>query len=125
MWNTVRTFLSGVVVASVLAVVSLLISPACAGSTKSPTSPASACQTNNTATVTFENRSASGLTYSVVWDGSTWTTLAPSVKSAEYTVAAGVQHTLTFKIANSNELACSTSTPTLAQCSSANYWCTK
>ncbi len=127
MRRSVRTVLSGGILASALAVAFLLISSAC-GSTNSsstPTAPsAPACQVNNTATVSFENRSTSNTTYSVVWDGSTKTTLAPSVKSDAYTVAAGVQHTLVFRIANSANNACSPSTPTLAQCSSQTYWCT-
>ena len=111
-----------------LALVVCVAALSCGGTTSSPTTPTtptvSACQSNNTATVTFENRSASNKTYTVVWDGSNLTTLAPTQKSQAYTVAAGVQHTLTFKVTNSSALACSTSSPTLAQCSSNNYWCT-
>ena len=125
MSKTLRTLLSGTGVAFILAVGALVVSAACGASPSEPSEPAKPlCQVNNTATVTFENRSANNSTYAVVWDGSTWTTLAPSVKSAEFTVAAGIQHTLTFKIANSSNNACTTSTPTLAQCSSNNYWCT-
>jgi hypothetical protein len=88
-----------------------------------PTPVVPACQKNNTATITFENRSTSNATYTVLWDGSTWTTLAPTVKSQEYTVAASIQHTLVFRVSNTGSNACTPSTPTLAQCSSSSYWC--
>lgn len=80
------------------------------------------CVVNNTAEVQFSNRSSSS-TYTVVWDGSVWTTLAPGVTSSTYTVAAG-SHTLEFRYSNSNTAACTASTPVLAQCSSMVYWCT-
>lgn len=79
------------------------------------------CAVNSTAQVQFSNRSASS-TYSVVWDGSVVTTLAPGVTSEFFTVAAG-DHTLAFKYSNSANLACTESTPNLAQCSSMVYWC--
>ncbi len=128
MSKILRTLLSGVGVA---AVISVLMSVACGSADSTPTQPTKpttpsvpACQLNNTATVTFENRSSSNTTYSLIWDGSTLTTLAPSVKSESYTVAAGVQHTMVFRIANSSNNACTPSTPTLAQCTSSTYWCT-
>ena len=110
-----------------LLVVLFAVAWSCGGSDNStPTtpSPQPACQVNNTAQVTFENRSNSNTTYTVLWDGSTLTTVSPGQKTSEYTVAAGVQHTLTFRVANSNQNACTPSTPTLAQCSTHNYWCT-
>lgn len=81
------------------------------------------CEVNNTAIVTFSNKSASS-TYAVLWDGSIITTLAPGETSESYTVSAGIQHTLLFRYSNSTTAACSQSTPTLAQCSSINYFCT-
>lgn len=83
-----------------------------------------ACQTNNTAEISFENRSNSNTTYYVLWDGSNLLTLAPGQKSDPRTVAAGVQHTLVFRISNTNSNACTPSTPTLPQCSSNTYSCT-
>jgi hypothetical protein len=80
------------------------------------------CVVNNTAIVQFSNRST-GSTYSIVWDGSVMTTLAPGVNSQTYTVAAGA-HTLEFKLSNGSTSACTPSTPVLAQCSSMVYWCT-
>ncbi len=102
-----------------------LASSACGTSDPvAPTPPAPpACQTNNTATVSFENRSA-GTTHTIVWDGSTVMTLGPGGKSGSpMVVAAGVTHTLSFRIANSSNLACTTSYPTLAQCTGQTYWC--
>jgi hypothetical protein len=82
------------------------------------------CEKNNTAQVRFVNKTGSSTTYSVVWDGSTLTTVAPGATSDYYTVAAG-QHTLHFMIANSTSEACTQSTPNLAKCTSMEYWCTK
>jgi hypothetical protein len=81
------------------------------------------CEANNTAKVRFINKTGSSLTYSVVWDGSTLTTLGPGQTSEYYEVAAG-EHKLHFMIANGGE-ACTESSPVLAQCSSMEYWCTK
>lgn len=82
------------------------------------------CEANNTAKVRFINKTGTSQTYSVIWDGSTITTIGPGATSDYFTVAAG-QHTLLFKIANSSQEACSISTPNLAVCSSMEYWCTK
>ncbi|MCD6063520.1 MAG: Tenascin domain [Flavipsychrobacter sp.] len=83
------------------------------------------CEANNTAKVRFQNKTGTSLTYEVVWDGSTITTVGPGSTSDYYTVAAG-HHTLHFKIANSGgQEACTQSTPNLAVCSSMEYWCTK
>jgi hypothetical protein len=82
------------------------------------------CEANQTAQVRFVNKTGTSQTYSVLWDGSVITTVAPGATSSYYTVAAG-QHTLLFKIANSNTEACTQSTPVLLACSSMEYWCTK
>lgn len=88
-----------------------------------PSTPSTpACQTNNTATIAFENRSTTGLTYNVVWDGSTITSLTPGSKSQYYPVTAGVTHSLTFQKSN-GAAACTTSSPNLAQCYSYTYYC--
>ena len=78
------------------------------------------CQQNNTASVTFENRSNSS-TYDVIWDGSRIGSIGPGA-SISRTVAAG-QHTLVFKFSNTSNNACSQSTPNPAQCSSQTYSC--
>jgi len=75
------------------------------------------CQTNNTATVEFRNTSNTNTTYDIVWDGSKLTVVAPGQTSSKYTVAAGIQHTMVFKATNTNNNACTPSTPTFAQCS--------
>ena len=83
------------------------------------------CEANNTSQVRFENKSATNLTYSVIWDGLLMTTVAPGVTSQNFTVAAG-EHTLHFQIANSGgQPACTPSTPVLIVCNSHSYSCTK
>lgn len=82
------------------------------------------CEVNNTARVRFQNKTGSSLTYSVVWDGSTLTTLGPGQTSEYYTMSASA-HTLHFMVANSTQEACTQSTPVLAQCMDQEYWCTK
>ena len=105
----------------------VVVTTACAGGSDAPTPlvPAvvvPACQSNNTASVTFGNTSLNS-TYTVLWDGSTRVTLGPGQSSPVYTEAASVTHTLTFRFSNSTALACSTSTPTLAQCTSSTFTC--
>jgi hypothetical protein len=80
------------------------------------------CESRSTATLTIGNRSA-GSTYTVSWDGSTRVTLGPGQTSPEYTEAAGVAHTLVYKYSNSSQLACTTSFPTMAACSSHTFTC--
>lgn len=83
------------------------------------------CEVNNTSRVKFENKTGTSLTYSVVFDGSIITTLAPGASSEFFTVAAG-QHTLHFLIANSGgKEACTESTPVLIQCYDHPFYCTK
>lgn len=82
------------------------------------------CEVNNTARVRFTNKTGTSLTYSVVWDGSTLTTIGPGATTDYYTVSAG-PHTLHFMIANSTNEACTISTPVLTQCFDHEYWCTK
>jgi hypothetical protein len=110
-----------------LALVALAsIAAGCGGSSSTPTAPTPvlACQTNNTATALFQNRSATNLTYDVIWNGARLVSVSPGQDSATYTFAAGVPHTLVFRVTNSSTNACSPSTPTLAQCSSMFYSCT-
>ena len=83
---------------------------------------APACETNNTATTSFQNKSTTSSTYNVVLDGSTIVSyLAAGATSASSTVAAG-SHTIQFKLLNGNA-ACSPAYPSLAQCSSYSYSC--
>jgi hypothetical protein len=82
------------------------------------------CEEENTARVRFENKSGTSLTYTVVWDGVTMTTLSPGSVSEYFTVAAG-QHTMHFMIANSTNEACTVSEPVLLVCKDHSYYCTK
>lgn len=81
------------------------------------------CQINNTATVTIENRSAT-TSQTIVWDGVNLFTLTPGQVAAAMTVAAGVPHTLAFRVANTAVNACNQSAPVLAQCSRQTIFCT-
>ena len=105
--------------------VSLSVSLVLNSCSESPTAPTKqACETNNTAQITFENRYTSQ-SIDVVWDGSklSLSPLGPGQKSAEVTVSAGVSHTLLFRVAGTSTVACSQSSPNLSQCSTYNYWC--
>lgn len=81
-----------------------------------------ACQVNNTASLTFGNRSAATRQV-VVWDGIGIFTLAPGETSPPYTVVAGVPHTLVTRNAVTNALACSQASPVLVQCSNGGFTC--
>ena len=97
----------------------------CGVEDSTPTAPTvQACETNNTAQVKFQNKSNTNKTYDIIWDGSKVGTVAPGATSSTSTVAAGVQHTLVFKITNTNTEACTPSTPTPAKCTSQTYSCT-
>jgi hypothetical protein len=125
MWQKLRVVLTGALVAGPIA--ALAMSLACTNSsptTSTPTTTLQACLVDNTAKITFENRSTSNKTYDIVWDGSRIATLSPTQKSDTYTEAAGVTHSLQFKVTNSSQVACSTSHPVLVVCSAQNYWCT-
>lgn len=81
------------------------------------------CEKYNTATITFENRSVNNYTMDIYWDGVRLTTLAPWAKSQVYTVAAG-EHTMAFRISNSNRNACTVAYPVLVRCTAYAYFCT-
>ena len=89
-----------------------------------PPPPPLSCQTNNTAQVSFENRSNTNSTYDVIWDGANIFVVAPANTSPPITAAAGVQHILRFQFTNTQNLACNEGTPTLAQCSNRVFSCT-
>lgn len=108
-----------------LFLVGIVLVSAC-GSDSAPVAPTpvvEACQSNNTGTVYFQNRSTSNLTYDIVWDGSRLTTVAPGSDSQVYTFAANIQHTLRFQFTNTTLLACNASTPVLARCAATFYSC--
>lgn len=81
------------------------------------------CEANNTARVRFTNNSLTNVTYTIVWDGSTLTTVLPGQTTDYFTVAAA-QHTLHFMVSNGQE-ACTLSSPVLAQCMDYGYNCNK
>ena len=81
------------------------------------------CQKNNTSKVFFINKSTTGKSYDVVWDGSVFYTLLPNEQSDTMTVSAQIAHSLIFKVAGTNTIACSESNPILTQCGLHWYWC--
>ena len=97
----------------------------CNSTSSSPSAPSvPACQTNNTATVTFSNRSVSGRAYDVSLDGiSVVKSLLVGQDSAPQTVAAGSTHTIQFKFSDTGASACNPATPSYAQCSSNGISC--
>lgn len=110
----------------IAALVLVVLSASCGGKESAPAAPTPtpvpACQTNNTATVTFENRFTTG-TFDVIWDGAKLLTLSAGMKSQAITVAAGVGHSLVFQWTNTNTWACVPGTPVPGQCSSHVYYC--
>ncbi len=82
-----------------------------------------ACEVNNTGQMRFVNDSSSGKTYHIGLNGVRIETLAPGEESSFHTVASGKKHTLVFQVANSNSLACNTSTPIIAQCDRRVFSC--
>jgi hypothetical protein len=108
-----------------LLVVALLAS-ACGSQPVQPTPPppppVPACQANNTADVSFGNRSAS-TTQDIFWDGLRVATITPGTNSAARTVAAGVAHRLEVRITNTTLPACSASSPIPAVCATPIYTC--
>lgn len=84
-----------------------------------------ACRTNNTASVSFGNRSAT-TAHDVYWDGFRLFTLTPGQTSDPITVAAGVTHRLQPMIANTDDfdaIACNGSNHVLSQCERRTITC--
>lgn len=108
-----------------LIVLVALLAAGC-GSSSSPVAPTPVvptCQSQNTATVYFQNRSNSNLTYDIVWDGTKIATVAPGADSQVFTYAANIQHSMIFRFTNTSVLACNSSTPVLTTCAAAFYGC--
>lgn len=82
------------------------------------------CENNQTATVRFANFSNTNSTYDIIWNGAKVATVTPRDTTKRMTVAANVEHTLEFKITNTQDLACSGSNPVLSQCSARILSCT-
>lgn len=87
-----------------------------------PPPPVPLCQTNNTADVSFENRSRA-TTHTIFWDGLNVATIAPGQTSQRMTTAAGVAHRLETVIANTTLYACAPSQPVPIQCGDNVYTC--
>jgi hypothetical protein len=85
--------------------------------------PPPACQTNNTANVSFRNSSATGLTMDIRWDGVIIERLFAGQTGLSRAVSAGVAHTLVFVNAANGANACTPATPNLAQCTSSVIFC--
>lgn len=110
-----------------LALTALVLLAGCGGGNRdvapTPIAPSvPACQTNNTASVSFGNRSAN-TTQDIFWDGLKTATLAPGQTSAGLTSAAGTAHQLVFRITNTSTLACVTSNPVPIRCDVPVYTC--
>jgi len=82
------------------------------------------CEANGTGEITFGNNSNTNSTYDIIWDGAKIATIAPGQESDVFTVAASIQHTLVFQFTNTSDLACTASTPVIAQCDSRIFSCT-
>jgi hypothetical protein len=93
-----------------------------AAPTPPPPPPVPACQANNTADVSFGNRSTSA-TQDIFWDGLRVATITPGANSAPRTVAAGVAHRLEVRVTNTMLLACQASSPIPAVCATPIYTC--
>jgi ABC-type Fe3+-hydroxamate transport system substrate-binding protein len=88
-----------------------------------PTTPSTpACERNNTATITLQNRNASNLTYDVYVDAGRVAVLAPGQDSSPQTVAAGVQHSVIWYYTNTSLQACFVN-PIPVRCSTQAYFC--
>ena len=111
-----------------LILVGCVLAVGCGGS--SPNNPSATpvipqvaqCVSSNTATVTFQNREVSE-TIDLVFDGTKFTTLSPGATSSPKTVVAGIQHSVEWKLTNSNLHTCSTSAPSFVQCTNVAMWC--
>jgi len=117
-------FLFRALITAVLAAVTIVSLPACSGSLSTLTAPTEpGCQTGNTATVYFESRSVSNRTYDILLDGSQVAAVGPAQNSNLFVVAAGVQHTVLFRLSNTGIAACAELTPVFAQCANQIVGC--
>jgi len=89
--------------------------------TPTPT-PIPACQVNHTGTLILGN-SSSHSTMDVILNGLVQGTVSPGQQLPPREVAAAVAHTVDFRYTNSSRLACATSHPIIAQCSSQTINC--
>lgn len=107
-----------------LLIVCIGLSMAC----RKPNAPTPlACETNNTGTIRFGNRSAdtSNRVYDIVWDGvRIFEKVVPGATTDPKEEAAGVAHTLTFRISQGfSGAGCGLSNPILVRCQTQTITC--
>lgn len=122
MSRIIRTKKVGRLVGSLVLVGILALPLLVGGCEPDPTEPEPPpdCERNHTASVAFKNNS-DRTTYDVIWDGSRIGTIRPG-KSTTRTVSAG-RHSMVFRFANTRQNACSSASPSIAQCSSRCFTC--
>lgn len=98
----------------------VLVSVACGDSPTRPSVPA--CERNNTARLSLENRSRTGRTFDVFVDAGRVATISSGSRSAPQTVVAGVAHYVSFVVTNTTFEACYT-VPIPVRCSDTTYYC--
>lgn len=106
-----------------LIIVALMAVGCGSDSPTTPTPVVPACQTNNTAALSFENRSVNSFTFDVFVDNARVAVIGPTQTSSAQTVVAGVQHTARFLVTNTGFVACTVS-PIPVRCSTQTYFCT-
>lgn len=97
-------------------------------SSDSPTAPTPDpvildCELNHTGEVVFENRSLSGTTFDVIWNGEIRATLAPGEKSETYTEFIGGGYKLKFVISGTLQETCPSISPWIVECVLHEYGC--
>lgn len=90
------------------------------GCDENPFSSKPDCEKNQTADLTFENRSLNS-TYDVILDGANIGSIS-TIQTIKRTVAIG-SHTFYFRFSNTGAIACSEANPNLAQCESHVFSC--
>lgn len=110
----------------IYAAAAVLLATACGSD--SPTAPPPVvvplCQSANTATIAFGNRSTTNSTFDLVIDGVRRGAIGPGDTSAPFTLAAGVSHTIVAVFTNTTTTACS-STPVPVQCTTQTLTCSR
>ncbi|MBS1772257.1 MAG: hypothetical protein JST82_05310 [Bacteroidetes bacterium] len=81
------------------------------------------CEANFTGQVRFRNKSATGKTYSVIWDGAIIATVLPD-STSPYKIVDTNTHSFSITVYNTTTVACSDSTIKLKPCDTATYNCT-
>ena len=100
----------------------------CACSSDTPTAPTPDpiildCELYHTGEVVFENRSTSGTTFDVIWNGEIRATLAPGEKTETYTEATGNGYKLKFVVSGTDQKTCPSLCPWIVECELHTYSC--